>query len=86
MIKKSIYCHLYILGHSRKIAIFFGFTTYREKIYGKKSLYDVTLTPREHAVSRGQAKSNHVYLVVLCSVKSLSTAWLTPLSHSGTGP
>ena len=31
MIKKSIYWHLYILENSRKITIFFGFTTYREK-------------------------------------------------------
>ena len=31
MIKKSIYWHFYILENSRKIAIFFGFTTYREK-------------------------------------------------------
>ena len=83
MIKKSIYCHLYILGHSRKIAIFFGFTTNRENIYRKKSLDDVMLTPREHAVSRAHAKSNNVYLLVLCSVKSLSTAWFTSLSRSG---
>ena len=75
MIKKDYKkVHLYILGNSRKIAIFFGFTTYRENIYRKKSLDDVTFTPREHTVSRAQAKLNHVYLVVLCSVKSLSTA------------
>ena len=83
IIKKSIFCNLYIFGHSRKVTIFLGFTTYREKIYRKKSLDDVTSTQREHAVSRAQVKSNHMYLVVLCSVKSLSTAWFTPLSRSG---
>ena len=31
MIKKSIFCHISILENSRKIAIFLGFTTYREK-------------------------------------------------------
>ena len=37
MIKKDYKkVHLYIFGNSRKIAIFFGFTTHREKIYGKK--------------------------------------------------
>ena len=44
---KKVYkkVHLYILGNSRKIAIFFGFTPYREKIYGKKSMDDVMFTP-----------------------------------------
>ena len=31
MIRKSIYWHLYILENSRKIGIFGGVTTYREK-------------------------------------------------------
>ena len=29
--KKSIYWHPYVLENSRKISIFFGYTTYREK-------------------------------------------------------
>ena len=31
MFKKLIYWYLYILANSRNIAIFFGFTMYREK-------------------------------------------------------
>ena len=31
MIKKSIYWHLFKLENSRKMVIFLGFTTYREK-------------------------------------------------------
>ena len=31
MLKNIIYWHFYILKNSRKIAIFLGFTTYREK-------------------------------------------------------
>ena len=84
MIKKSIYYHLYILGNSRKIAIFFGFTTYRGKKYRKKSLDDVTFMPRDQLLASRFTSASKIEprvppfrCFVLCGESQHSTAQST---------
>ena len=92
MIKKVYLLASLYISNSRKMAIFFGFTTYREKIYRKKSLDDVTFTPRDQLIARRFTSASKIEprvppfrCFVLCGESQHSTAQHNTAQSTQTG-